>query len=82
MRQGIQTAPALLSAATLPAAIADMQADYVTEYGVENGREGAYKRSNLSTFVEGSGSEGVILEVVTTANKAFEFAPFLMRIQQ
>jgi hypothetical protein len=57
---------------TPPPAIADMQTDYVTEYQVKNNEPGAWKRSNLNTIVEGSGPEGIIIQIDTTANKTFE----------
>lgn len=57
---------------TPPTPIADMQTDYDTEYELINGEPGAWKRDNLSTNVDGIGSEGIIVRRVTTANKAFE----------
>lgn len=68
------------STPTPPAAIADMQTDHNTEYQVVNGENGAWKRSSLSTDVDGSLSEGTIIEVVTTANRAFDLGTFLLRI--
>ena len=65
---------------TPPTAIASMATDYVTENDVKNNEQGAWKRTNLSTAVTGSGSEGVIVEVVTTANKAFELGTFQLTI--
>ena len=68
------------SAPTPPTAIADMNTDYSTEIEVINGEEGAWKRTNLSTNVSGSSSEGIILEIITTANKTFEIGNFLIRV--
>lgn len=68
------------SAPTPPTGIASMNTDYVTEIQVSNGEEGAWKRINLSVNVNGSGAEGLIIEVITTANKAFELGNFLMRV--
>ncbi len=41
---------------------------------VDNGRDGAYKRVNLNTYVDGSGSEGVILQIITGANSTIQTA--------
>ena len=65
---------------TPPTPVASMAGDYVTEIQVKNGEPGAWKRTNLSESVEGSGSEGTIIAIVTTANKAFEEGNFLLRI--
>ena len=55
-----------------PAVVADMQTDYNTEYQFVNGEEFAWKRIGLSEEVAGSGSEGLIMRVITTANKSIE----------
>lgn len=68
------------AAPTPPTAIADMNSDYVTEINVINGEEGAWKQTNLTTNVEGSGSEGMLLEIITSANKTFEIGNFLVRV--
>lgn len=65
---------------TPPAEIASMNTDHVTEIQVRNGENGAWKRSNLSTLVAGGDSEGTIIEIVTTANRAFELGNILLRI--
>jgi hypothetical protein len=42
--------------------------DRATDYGVDNDQQvgqGAWKRSNLSLFVNGSGSEGILFEVTS-----------------
>lgn len=65
---------------TRPSSIADMNTDHVTEIQVRNGENGAWKRDNLSTFVNGDSSEGTIIEVLTSSNRAFEFANVIMRI--
>ncbi len=69
------------SAPSPPAAVASMASDYSTEDNVKNNEEGAWKRDNLNEAIEGSGSEGMIIEIVTTANKAFEQGNFLLRIR-
>lgn len=68
------------SGATPPTAVAAMSTDYSTEDNVISGEDGAWKRTNLATSISGSGSEGTIVEVVTTANRAFTLGTFLMRI--
>ena len=68
------------SGATPPAAIVAMATDHSTEKQVVTGENGAWKRTNLSTNIGGSGSEGIVIEIVTTANKAFELGTFLLRI--
>ena len=60
------------SGATSPTALASMATDHVTEKQVVNNEDGAWKRSNLNTTVNGSGNEGILWAVTTTANKAFE----------
>lgn len=60
------------SGATPPTALASMATDHGTEKQVRNNEDGAWKRTNLDTMVEGSASEGVLWAVTTTANKAFE----------
>lgn len=65
---------------TPPTAIAEMNSDYVTEVNIINGEEGAWKRTNLSTNVSGSGAEGLMLEIVTSANRSFEIGNFLIRV--
>lgn len=74
-------------AATMPSAFTSMVSDHGDGAGggeieVRNGVEGAWKRANLSEEVLGSQSEGLMLEIVTTANGTFELGNFLFRIQQ
>ena len=68
------------STPTPPTAIASMNTDYVTEINILNGEEGAWKRTDLTENVDGSASEGIIIEIITTANKAFEIGNFLIRV--
>lgn len=65
---------------TPPTALANMNADHVTENDIVNGEPGAWKRTNLSTSVAGSSSEGTIWRITTGSNKAFELGNLLMRI--
>ena len=55
-----------------PTTIVNLQTDYNTEYQLGNGDLFAYKRSNLSTVISGSGMEGIIVKVVTGANGAVD----------
>jgi len=64
-----------------PAAIADMSTDYVTEDNVVVDEQGAWKRDNLDTFVNGAGEEGVIIEFTIGAAKAINLGNFLLRIR-
>lgn len=67
---------------TPPTALASMNTDHSTESEILNGEHGAWKRTNLTTEINGSGSEGTIVRMVTTANKAFEIATFVLTIKQ
>ena len=70
------------SGATPPTPLAAMATDHTTtEDNVINGENGAWKRVDLNTMVEGSVSEGTIIEIVTTSNKTFELGNFLLRIR-
>lgn len=53
--------------------IASLATDYVTEKNLVNGSDFAYDRTNLNTAVEGSGSEGYIVEITTGANNAIQY---------
>ena len=68
------------STPTPPTPIDTMNTDYVTEINVINGEEGAWKRTNLLELVNGSADEGLIIEIITTANKTFEIGNFLIRV--
>lgn len=57
---------------TTPTALASMATDHSTESGIVNGQDGAWKRTNLSQAIAGSGSEGIMWRITTTANRAFE----------
>jgi hypothetical protein len=60
------------SGAIHPPYVADMQTDFVNEYQFVNGEHFAWKRVGLSEEVNGSGSEGLICEVTTAANRSIE----------
>ena len=52
--------------------LANMNTDYSTEQDLASGESFAYKRVNLNTDITGDNSEGLILEITTSANKAIE----------
>lgn len=70
------------STPTPPAEIVSMVGDYSTESDVKNGEHGSWKRDNLSTLVRGAHSEGLILEVITTANKTFEISSLQAEVKE
>ena len=66
---------------TPPTEIVAMATDHSTEDQVVNNENGAWKRDNLSTEIEGANGEGTIFEVITTANKTFELGNLLLRVE-
>jgi hypothetical protein len=56
-----------------PAAIVQLSTDHSTDDQLASGEHFAYKRTGLSTAVSGSGSEGVLARITTTANNAIEY---------
>ena len=54
------------------AVLANMNTDYSTERNLASGESFAYKRIDLNTDILGDDSGGLVLEVVTSANKAVE----------
>lgn len=68
------------STPTPPAAIASMAADHNTEIRIRNNEEGAWKRDNLSTNIDGGDGEGTIIELVTTSARTYAIGNFLVRI--
>lgn len=66
---------------TFPTAIASLATDHSTDDQAVNGENGAWKRVGLTTDVEGSGSEGILFCVTTTANKTFELGSLMLRIK-
>lgn len=69
------------AAPTPPAAVVDMNTDHNTELQYRIAQNFAWKRSNLLESVIGSGSEGTIIEWVTSANKSVDIAHVLLRIR-
>jgi hypothetical protein len=69
------------AAPTPPPAVADMQTDYNTEFKMVGGEPFAWKRIGLSEEIAGSGSEGLIWRITTTANKAVEIANLTLSIR-
>ncbi len=53
--------------------LANMNTDHSTEQDLASGEQFAYKRVDLNTDVDGEDSEGLVLELITSANKAIEF---------
>jgi len=66
---------------TPPAEIAGMNTDHVTEVNLVNNEHGAWKRTNLNTTIRGSASEGIIWQVTTGVNKAFELGNLEVDVQ-
>lgn len=52
--------------------LANMRTTHGTESDLTNGEEFSFKLVNLNTDIAGDGSEGFIVEITTTANKAIE----------
>ncbi len=69
------------AAPTPPTAIATMVGDHGAESSIINNENGAWKRTNLNTDVDGGDSEGTMIQVVTTQNRAIERGTFLLRIK-
>ena len=69
------------SAPTPPTPLASMKTDHTPEYLVKNNAPGAWKRTDLNVEVNGGGSEGTIICMVTNQNKAFELGNFLLRVR-
>jgi hypothetical protein len=53
--------------------IVDLDTDHSTDDSISNGEYFAYKRANLAQFVDGSGSEGIVIRVSTTIGQAVEY---------
>lgn len=52
--------------------LADMATDLSPEKNLVSGKHFKYKRTGLQEFIEGSGSEGFLIEVTSTANNAVQ----------
>jgi hypothetical protein len=57
---------------TFPAALCSLATEYAAESSSINGEQGAYKRTNIDTAIAGSGSEGILIELVTTGAATYE----------
>lgn len=66
--------------ATPPTAVASMATDHNTEIQIGAAEEGAWKRDNLSTNIDGANDEGTIIELTTTTNRTYAIGNFLVRI--
>jgi len=53
--------------------IASLVTDHSTDDQLKSGEHFAWKRDNLNTVVNGSGSEGIIIRVESSANNAVEY---------
>ena len=51
-------------------AIASWSTDMSPEDDILNTANFAWKRSNLATFIDGGGSEGLLVEITTSANNS------------
>lgn len=69
------------STPTPPTAITSLQAVHNTEYEVDNGEYGAFKRTAIGEAIAGDASEGLIIEVVAGAVGAFENGTASVTIQ-
>jgi hypothetical protein len=54
--------------------ICDMATDYSGDTSLVSDEYFAYKRASLSTVVDGSGSEGVLVRMTQTTNNAIKYA--------
>jgi hypothetical protein len=68
------------AAPTPPSAISDMATDHNTEIQIRVDEEGAWKRDNLSTVINGSSGEGTMIELLTTTNRTYAIGNFILRI--
>lgn len=69
------------SGATPPTPIASMATDHNTEIQIKTDEEGAWKRDNLDVDINGEGSSGTIIELITTTNRTYAIGNFLLRIK-
>ena len=66
---------------TPPTAIASLQTDY--GLGVVSGEQGAWKRDNFDTDVDGTGREGLLIELTTgAAGKTFASGTVILTLTQ
>lgn len=68
------------STPTNPTPIASHKTTQSPEHQVANGEPGAYKRTDLSTVIAGSASEGTLWAITNSVNRAFEEGNIIMRI--
>ncbi len=64
-----------------PIPSADMNTDYNTEIQIATGQPFAWKRVGLSEIIAGGLHEGIICEIVTTANRAIESLDWTISVQ-
>ncbi len=68
------------AAPTPPSVIASMATDHNTEIQIATAQEGAWKRDNLNTNIDGANGEGTIIELTTSTNRTYAIGNFLVRI--
>jgi len=61
-------------------ALVDMNTDHSTEQNLSNGEPFAYKRTSLSTAVNGGDGEGTVIRVVTGANGSVQYLDAHIRV--
>ena len=66
---------------TPPTALASIDTDHSTDDNTVNGENGAWKRSDLSTTIEGNDSEGILFKVTTNAARQIEVGNFELQIR-
>ena len=71
------------AAATPPAAVESMAGDHVTEIKTESTGYGCWRKTGMTHTVLGETTiDGLILEIVTTATRTYEFVNMHLRIQE
>jgi hypothetical protein len=68
------------STPTPPTAVTSMSADHSTDVQLVNNEHGAWKHTGLSEPIAGGDGEGTIIQITTSANKAFEQGNFIISI--
>ncbi len=64
-----------------PTELASLATDHGAGDEIRADVNGAWKRVNLDTDVDGAGSEGIIIQAVTTSAKTIQSGTFLLRIK-
>jgi hypothetical protein len=61
---------------TPPPVLASLSTDHSTDDQAVSGENGAWKRDDLNTTIDGGDSEGLLLEVTTTVARTFQIGSF------